>query len=174
MDIDGEKKELREKYLALRKMLPRRELHLGTDINEALKDARVIFCYVSFGSEIATHSFIGELIAANKIVVVPRCDDLSGSMSAVAISSLSELSKGAFGILEPCGKPVEKTAIDAAVIPGAAFDMCGFRLGYGKGYYDRFLAGISPIKIGVCHRELYVDRLPHTALDINADTVVRI
>lgn len=157
----------------MRKTLPHRELRLADLMRiDGFCSANVIFCYVSFGSEIGTHSLIDELIENGKTVAVPRCDDLSGNMSAVVIESLSSLEKGSFGIPEPQGVPLSKGSVDAAVVPGAAFDKSGFRLGYGKGYYDRFLADISPLTIGVCHRELLTDELPHAEHDIKLDRII--
>ena len=173
MNIGDSKAALRKKYLAMRKTLPHRKLRLADIMRiEGFNAAEVIFCYVSFGSEIETHLLIDELLANGKTVAVPRCDDLSGNMSAVAIDSPAALSPGSFGIPEPQGTPIDKKTIDAAIVPGAAFDKSGFRLGYGKGYYDRFLADISPLTVGVCHRELLTEALPHSEHDIKLDYVI--
>lgn len=173
MNISDNKAALRKKCLAMRKTLPRRKLRLADIMHiEGFKSAEVIFCYVSFGSEIETSLLINELLAAGKTVAVPRCDDLSGNMSAVVIDSLSELKPGSFGIPEPQGAQLDKGLIDAVIVPGASFDKSGYRLGYGKGYYDRFLANISPLTIGVCHRELLADVLPHLGHDIKIDHVI--
>lgn len=173
MNISDNKAALRKKYLAMRRTLPRRKLRLADIMHiEGFKSAEVIFCYVSFGSEIETSLLIDELLVIGKTVAVPRCDDLSGNMSAVVIDSQSELRPGSFGIPEPQGTPLDKGLIDAVIVPGASFDKSGYRLGYGKGYYDRFLTDISPLTVGVCHRELLADALPHFGHDIKIDHVI--
>ena len=71
----------------------------------------------------------------------------------------------------PLAFPKEK--IDFAIVPAIAFDAEGFRLGYGKGYYDRFLSDISPFKLGVCQKEFFLDLLPHDKYDIKMDSVLK-
>lgn len=136
------------------------------------KNAKVIFCYVSAYGEVETHSLIKELLK-EKEVVVPYCTDRYGNMIAVKINSTADLTEGSFGILEP-KSPVSfpKETIDFAIVPGIAFDKDGFRLGYGKGYYDRFLKDISPFKLGVCQKEFLLEFLPHDEYDIKMDSVM--
>lgn len=101
------------------------------------------FIYNSFGTEVDTKLIIGALRQQKKNVYLPRVE--GENMVAVPYG---ETKKGAFGIEEPtgqayCGK------IDVAVIPLLAVNGRGFRLGYGKGYYDRFLKGKDILKVGL-------------------------
>ena len=171
--------------MADKKALTRKELleirnsistpSLSTEVLSSFKEfakAEVVFCYVSAGSEVDTHSFIKEIIT-DKRVVVPRCIDKCGNMIAVEIKSFEELKEGFFGILEPIGETdFPKEEIDFAIVPAIAFDEDGYRLGYGKGYYDRFLSDISPFKLGVCKKELFVKSLPHDEYDVKMDKVI--
>ncbi len=167
------KAQMRKEFLSLRTCAVSSDLKTS-DLNafSEFKNAKVIFCYVSAHGEVGTHNLIEELLK-EKDVVVPYCTDKCGNMIAVKINSPADLAEGSFGILEP-KNPVEfpKEKIDFAIVPGIAFDKEGFRLGYGKGYYDRFLCDISPYKLGVCKKEFLVDSLPHDEYDIKMDNVM--
>ncbi len=168
-----EKAVLRKKLLSLRDETGEKELCLShlEEFNE-FKNAKTVFCYVSAGSEVGTHSFIGEMLE-KKRVVVPYCTDRCGNMIAVEIKSLDELKEGLFGILEPINpKEFPKSEIDFVIAPGIAFDKDGYRLGYGKGYYDRFLCNLSPFRLGVCKKELFLEKLPHDEFDVKMDKVL--
>jgi 5-formyltetrahydrofolate cyclo-ligase len=96
-------------------------------------------------------------------------------MEFLVIASESDLSPGTFGVAEPdplrCGPrvPTEKTF---CVVPGLAFDPEGFRLGYGKGYYDRFLAGFPGVSAGICYAGCIRRKLPHGRYDRAVDFLV--
>ena len=160
-----EKQKLRKELLKIRESLPQKRADYEKLCeNPHFKNASVVFCYVSFGSEINTLPLI-EHILKEKTLCVPYCTDKDGNMICVKINSLSDLSRGTFGILEPKNiAPFDKSLIDVCLVPGIAFDKSGARIGYGKGYYDRFLNGINAYKIGLCHRELLLDEIlsdPH-------------
>ena len=109
----------------------------------------IFLCFVSYGSEIDTHSLIEEAIRLGKRVYVPKVTIASDNteMHFYRLTALSELAPGYKGIPEPtglsgeyvyCEKDAERTLL---LMPGAAFDGFRNRLGYGKGFYDRFLTG---------------------------------
>ena len=169
----NEKKVLRKELLSLRDNSPGKELRVS-DLNflQEFKNAKTVFCYVSAGSEVKTHSFIKEALKTKR-VIVPYCTDKNGTMIAVEIKSFDELEEGFFGILSP-KNPAEfpKSEIDFIITPAIAFDEEGYRLGYGKGYYDRFLSDIDTYKLGVCKKELFCEKLPHDEFDIKMDKVM--
>ena len=84
------------------------------------------------------------------------------------------MERGAFGILEPTGEVFsDYDNVDAAIIPGMAFDGHGNRLGRGKGYYDRLLPRLTKAyKIGVCFPFQYFDEIPSEEHDVVMDCVV--
>ena len=86
---------------------------------------------------------------------------------------MEDLKEGKFKIPEP-ESPEEfpKEKIDFVIVPGVAFDKNGYRLGFGKGYYDRFLEGITPFKLGVCQREFFLEEIPHGKFDVKMDDVL--
>ena len=167
------KAALRKELLTLRKAssfceLSFRELEAYPEFVRA----EVVFCYVSAHGEVGTRKLIEELLR-EKEVVVPYCIDKEGNMICVKINSPGDLKEGSFGIPEP-KTPVEfpKEKIDFAIVPGIAFDREGYRLGYGKGYYDRFLQNIKPYKLGVCQKIFFQDSIPHDEYDVKMDNVL--
>lgn len=169
----NEKTALRKSLLSLRNSSPRKSLLLShLERFDEYKDAKTVFCYVSAGSEVDTHDLIKEILPLKR-VVVPYCTDKCGNMIAVEIKSFDELKEGFFGIPEPVNpKEFPKEKIDFAIVPAIAFDKDGFRLGYGKGYYDRFLSDINPFKLGICKEELLAESLPHDEYDVKMDSVL--
>lgn len=106
------------------------------------KESENIFSYLSFGSEVATKDIIDYSIAKEKKVSIPLCIKETKEMVACSFSTWQDLSKGTYGILEPNKQSlriIDRTTIDLILVPGVAFDKIGNRIGYGAGYYDRFL-----------------------------------
>jgi len=172
------KKELRKEFLKRRNEINRESAEVVVaklNENEHFKEAKTIFCYVSAGSEPDTSLVLEEILKSGKVLAVPKCLDKNGNMAAIKIKSLSELIVGSFGIKEPvCGEVCKKSEIDLCVVPGLSFDKDGFRLGYGGGYYDRFLKEKDVYSIGICFNELYSERLPREENDIAVDEVLYI
>ena len=137
-----------------------------------IERARVVLAFASFGREIPTDPLLERLLSAGKSVVLPYVDAADGAMRAAAIRSLDDLVPGYRGIREPSER-LPAAAVEAAVVPGVAFDARGGRLGYGGGFYDRYLediAGGVPI-IGVCFDVQVVDEVPVEAHDRRVDIV---
>ncbi len=171
-----DKKELRKKYLDIRNSLARKSgdaVLAGAAAFEKYNRAKTVFCYVSAGSEADTKKLLSDILGCGKTLAVPRCIDKNGNMEAVKIKSLSELKKGAFGISEPTGgEVIDKKDIDLAFVPGIAFDKSGFRLGYGGGFYDRYLENSGIYSIGVCFEELFVSKLPTDENDQKVNALI--
>lgn len=88
-------------------------------------------------------------------------------------SKIGELERGKFGVLEPIEKiPFDKEKIDIVFTPGVAFDKKGNRIGFGKGYYDRFFDGMNVLKIGVCHSFQLLDEVESDTYDVKMDMIV--
>ncbi len=182
MKVEIEREKLSSKSELRRELLKRRKeinspLAERTIFKQIIKEdafisSRVIFCYVSYGSEVGTRDLIREILKLGKTLVVPKCIDDKGNMTGVEIKSEDDLKCGMYGISEPEGEEFEKGKIDLAIVPGVAFDKEGYRLGYGKGYYDRYLKGLKAKTIGICHKELLFDKLPRGEYDIPVDKVI--
>jgi len=137
------------------------------DFNRA---SRVLF-YVSFGSEVDTHQLMKRCFGG-KDVIVPRVN--GDDLHLHELKNLDDLQSGAFGILEPRADlpEVDPTSVDIILVPGAAFDLRGHRIGYGKGYYDRLLHGVSALKIGLCYDRQIIDAVPNEEHDIPVDALI--
>lgn len=142
----------------------------------AYKNAEIILTYVSTAIEVDTVRLINTALSDNKRVAVPRCVDGTREMDFYFISSLDDLEKHTFGVLEPIPEKCEKAyGFENAlcIIPGLAFDMAGYRLGYGGGYYDRFLSAHPRlVKMGICYCSCTVNSLVHGRFDICSDMLV--
>lgn len=130
------------------------------------KDKHTFFVYRSFSSEADTSVLIARLKEMGKTVLTPRV--INGTM--VAVLDEGELRKGKYGILERLAPPCE-APIDVTVLPLLAVDRQGVRLGYGGGYYDRFLKNRSTERIGYCYSFQVVQKLPFEAHDVKLHRV---
>ena len=162
------KSELRRFYREKRKNLSDKETKdrqiCECFLNSQLyKNARTLLCYAALKDEINTDSIIEKALEDGKRVALPRCSDLNGNMEFYYIKSLSELSCGSFGIREPDPDTCEKVqdfSDCVCLVPALSFDESGYRLGYGKGYYDRFIKKFIIISVGLCYNEFLRDTLP--------------
>lgn len=143
--------------------------------SEQYRACAVLFCYVSTEIEVDTHEILRRAIADGKTVAVPRCIDGTREMDFYILRDMSELESGSFGVLEPNPARCRKIADFSeglCVLPALAFDKAGYRLGYGKGYYDRFLAKFSGETLGLAYTFCVYDRLPHGKFDRAAQWVL--
>lgn len=145
------KHKQRLRFLAARKALSAETcLALSQDVqqrflqSDAFRRAGCLALYSAIHNEVRTEEVALQALARNKRLVYPRVRD--GVLDFVAVNALEDLEPGYMGVLEPPGlAAVPAEEIDVLVVPGVAFDLRGYRLGYGRGYYDRVLA--------TCHRE---------------------
>lgn len=174
------KRELREKFSAVRGGIPTeeraaksREICRKFLSLAEYSSARTVMIYMSFRSEVETADIARRILADGKRLIVPKCDAETKQILPCEIKSLGELRAGAYGISEPaearlCGK----AEIDIAAVPALAFDGDNFRLGYGGGYYDRFLKDFTGLSAGLCFSECMTDKLPRGEFDVRTDMVL--
>ncbi len=185
MTQQNDRQRLRIGILAQRDRLTREQRHWKSkEIAERfwqLKEAAAagcIFVYVNFRSEVETLDLIRQCLAREKTVAVPYTDVKSKALQPFKISNPEkDLKPGYCAIPEPDPQrtariPAEK--IDIAVIPGSVFDTAGGRLGYGGGYYDRFLVGAAPqaLRIGFAFELQIVSRVPLEPHDQPLDVLI--
>lgn len=138
------------------------------------RQAVCLALYAPIRGEVDTTLLLSEALAAGKQVLYPLV--CGAELRFHRIHSLDQLAQGSFGIPEPC--PVrcaaQQESFDLLVAPGVAFDRCGHRIGFGKGYYDRYLSGLHPLPclVGLCHEFQLRERLPAEGHDIRMDYVV--
>lgn len=174
------KSALRRHWHAIRDSIPAKTRHRKSrriaDLvltHPALAGDGAVFAYLSFRSEPETHTLIRTLLARGVQTAVPLCDPSSGTMRAAALTRWDQLRPGHYGILEPDPqlvksgeiKELPKSRIGLVLVPGLAFDQDGFRLGYGGGYYDRYLADYAGISIGLAFAECLTPELPRESFD---------
>lgn len=137
---------------------------------DPVKKCGSFLVYASSPIEVDTRRFITAMLAEGKTVAVPKC--VGKSMRFLEISSLSELVKSRFGVDEPAdGREI--TAFDGTVciVPALRFDRNGYRLGWGGGFYDRFLASYDGFSVGICYEQCCGD-VPRNEYDLNVNTVI--
>lgn len=154
-----EKKSIRKEILALRNGLPREDIKKMSEnictgfigLSQVEKSSSMMI-FLSFGSEVNTDGIIEWAWRRNKRVLVPLCKPETREMDVYPIKTFDDVAPGYFGIREPKRdilNPVFKGEIDLVVVPAVAFDGRGYRVGYGGGYYDRFLADMDVPTIGL-------------------------
>lgn len=180
-----DKAALRQELLKKRDSIPaevrrvkNRIIHSGLLSLDEIKNAGVLFFFASFRTEVDTPGAMRDLFAAGKRIVLPRVDKGNHVLLLYEIKDMDELSPGYMGIPEPSVIAGERLLgindIDAAVIPGAGFDIKGNRIGYGGGYYDMLLSGVNrdiPL-ISVAYEEQIADSIPAEPHDIKVDIIV--
>ena len=132
--------------------------------------AKCVFLYYSIPDEVATHLFVKKWSETKKIYL-PVIEE--GGMRLRLYSPDKILRTGVFNILEPQGDLcTDYNVIDFAIVPGIAFDRQCFRLGRGKGYYDRVLPLLSCAKAGICFAFQIVENVPVDEWDVRMDYVM--
>lgn len=181
-DIRPLKMRLRAQYRAIRTgMTAEFKAHCDNRIAARVqrlwqyRNARQLLVYVSTPIEVDTRALITQALADGKRVAVPRCIPDTRQMAFYYIHSLEELSPGSFGVDEP--QPSSERLITdfsegLCIVPAFCYDFDGYRLGYGKGYYDRFLPQFGGHLIGICYSSCVRRQLPHGRYDRPVELIV--
>ena len=142
------------------------------------KSAKVVGIYSSISYEVDTSILIKKSIIDGKTVALPKVID-DEMMEFYKIHSFDDIDVGCFlGIKEPkvsCENFIDKSEIDLMIVPGICFDNDKNRVGFGKGYYDRYLTGVDRmVKVGVCFDEqLMKDKnIPLDEFDVKMDFII--
>ncbi|MBZ4644854.1 MAG: 5-formyltetrahydrofolate cyclo-ligase [Clostridia bacterium] len=179
------KKELRNKYLKMRKNLQYEEVEKKSkNIIQKLMDtawyrqSSTIMSYIDFRNEVITRSFIKHALKDNKRIIVPITDMSSKTLILSELKDFdNELCQSSYGILEPKKEYVRVVScnlLDLVLVPGLAFDTSGYRIGYGGGYYDRLLQRLpqKTITIGLAFEFQIVDNIPVESFDRKVDFII--
>jgi len=171
--------ELRQKGLELRSAQTPREVACKSELICAtlrhipeLQRARTVMAYAAIKQEADINEYWLSLLNENKTVVLPRVK--GKDMEAVRFDGWERTIPGPFGIREPEGEPFPPKLIEAVLVPGVVFDRRGYRLGYGKGYYDRFLSALPPDTFfcGIAFELQLVDEVYPTERDVRMHALV--
>ncbi|MEK6808554.1 MAG: 5-formyltetrahydrofolate cyclo-ligase [Nanoarchaeota archaeon] len=133
-------------------------------------NANCVMFYVSFGHEVNTHEMIKDSLN-KKFVLVPKI--FGNDIKPCKLKDFSDLSLNKHKILEPISSiDVFNGVIDLIIVPGIAFDLRGYRIGYGKGYYDRFLKTRNTLKIGLAFELQIIKEIPIHNNDVAIDMII--
>lgn len=136
--------------------------------------ADTVLLYSPIGSEIDITPIAEEALARGKKLAYPLCNTEDCTITFRYVERPSLLSRGSYSIFEPeSSAPIfEGGENSLCLVPALAFDKEGFRLGYGKGYYDRFLRNFKGTAIGAVYSELLTDKLPRGFYDLAVGVIV--
>lgn len=167
------KAELRKKLLNTRENIENKaekSKQIAKNLMEQpfFQTAQTIMVYLSINSEVKTIELVKKMLSLGKRLCAPVCM-AGGMMVAKSFSSLDELKCGRFGILEPQGDEVFD--IDLILVPGLGFNERFHRIGYGAGYYDRFLENLSAVTCGLFYDEQRAD-FEEAAHDLPLDYII--
>lgn len=178
------KQKTREDILAKRDALGNEEIASKSKaIKEKLfglqefQEAEAVMFYVSIRSEVRTHEMIAEALALGKKVVVPCCDFEKEEMVLSEIRSLGELEIKPRGLCEPKDeffREFNAEHVELVIVPGIAFDEKGCRIGYGKGYYDKFFLKLKKKvpKIALAFDMQVLKEIPNHEHDQRVDKIL--
>jgi len=182
-DIRIYKNNLRLKYKKIRKDMPEKvkNSYDKSIFNKLIstkmyQECNTVLTFVSTEIEVDTLELINYSLKIGKQVAVPKCIDGTRNMEFYLIKSLNDLEVATFSVLEPIISKCEKLENfdnSICIIPGLAFDINGFRLGYGKGYYDRFLSNYNNgVNIGICYCSCTLNSLIKGRYDKKVDYLI--
>lgn len=144
------------------------ELWSGVAALDAYRDAGTVMAFKGFGTEPDTDPLFARVAAEGKRLLLPRIED--GAI--VVCDADGPMATSRIGVQEPQGPALPFDLVEFVIVPGLAFTPDGYRLGYGGGFYDRFLPAVSAPNAGVCFAEQVVDTLPVEAHDIRVQRVI--
>lgn len=178
--VTREKDALRRRLRAARAAIPPAErARLAAAVEErlfalpALRRARTVLVFDAFGSEVPTEELVRGLMEQGKRVLLPVVQ--GRDMFAAELRPGDPLVPTSYGPREPAQRtPVDPAEVDVVVVPGLAFDRKGYRVGYGAGYYDRYLARLPEraLRVGIGFHLQLVEGVPRRAGDEPLDVVV--
>lgn len=139
---------------------------------DEIREATTIMAYVAFGGEADINGFWQAEMEQGKTIVLPRIREKR--LEPVRFLGWDSMQIGNFGIQEPLGEPFPFEEIEAVLVPGLVFDRQGNRLGFGKGYYDRFLPQLPPTAFfcGIAYDFQVVEDTFPTPYDVKLHEVV--
>jgi len=187
MAIFNDKKILRKEILTKRKSMDIAEKEeMDKKIfdkfyeSKYYREAKNIFIYISYDSEINTRGIINKALIDNKKIFVPRTEFKTRLMDAVEITSLDNLVESEYGILEPSLEEphIDPSGLDLIVVPGVAFDRNGGRMGYGAGFYDRYFKKINKdnmgrvVKLALAYDFQIFEKIPMNEQDVPVGYII--
>lgn len=143
----------------------------------SFRHAEVILLYSPIKSEIDVLPIAEAALKKGKAIAFPKCNKEDRTMKFHFVTSLDQLEVGAYGIKEPredapVYDPESDKRVAVCYVPGLTFDIFGYRLGYGKGYYDKFMHVFGGCTIGIIYNDFIVKSLPKGKYDCHCDILL--
>ena len=178
LSVREQKRLLRPTCAAIRSAIPDKpqkaaEICRLVQTLPAFQSAQTVLCYLAAKGEAETRGIIDVCLQSGKRVALPRCYD-DAQMEFLPVKSVADATEvSRLGIAEPPhGRPVDPGTAALCIVPALAFDRSGFRLGYGMGYYDRYLKRFSGVSVGLCFEDCLRDTIPTNQNDRPVDVIV--
>ena len=176
-----DKKQIRKELIEKRKNIPKdkkaiydKEISRRIIESNYFKNAEQILIFASVGDEFDTQFIVEKCRMKQKRVFYPLCIDNQGDMKFFKVDSAEDLQNGMYNIPEPKSncKEYKSEENDLIIVPCLSVDNDGYRIGYGKGYYDRFLKDFNGVSICPCYEELLTDNLPTDEYDVKINILI--
>lgn len=171
-----DKKVLRKEIVEKRKKISNKEkldnlIKNNLLKNEVILKSQNILVYLSKEYEVDTYKIIEELFKINKNIYAPRVID--NTMEFYKLENLDNIKLGKYNIYEPTSNIKFKNNVSSCmIVPGLLFDKSNNRLGYGGGYYDKYLSNLDIYKIGICYSCFLINKIDTENHDIKMDLVI--
>jgi 5-formyltetrahydrofolate cyclo-ligase len=134
------------------------------------RNAQSLGIYYAIGSEVKTYDILQDILKSKKEVSLPKV--VKKDLVFKKITSLSDLEEGNFSVMEPKDYCEEVKNMDVIIVPAIALTKEGYRLGYGFGYYDKYLSSRKSRTIALCYSKQIIKSFPHSDHDIRIDCIV--
>ena len=176
MSTKTEKAALRQYLLKKRdgisfelKKISSQKIHQKLKENKLFNDAKKIACYYSIGSEVMTTQLINDIMKTKSISLPKIVDD---KLVFKQITNLEKLERGPYEIMEPRDDYETVDDHDIIIVPTIGITRFGDRLGYGFGYYDRYLSGTNTKTISLTFAQQIIKSIPNTENDVKIDWII--
>ena len=147
-----------------------KKIHQNLKQVDSYINSQNIACYFPIGSEVDTHSIMLDILELGKNMILPKIID--DNLEFYVIPNLGKLEKGRFDIMEPKDSCKKAEKIDCILVPTVGISKSGDRLGYGSGYYDKFLSFTDAVKISLTYSKQIVKSIPSESYDIKIDLII--
>lgn len=175
-----EKPEWRKHFLTARRALSAFQrasfsaaIHRRVLSHPAWQRAHIVGAYIALPDEVQTRSLLRHAWKLGKELAAPVVDQFLQKLTFHKFSRLADLHRRQNGLLEPmASQPISQDGLDLVLVPGVGFDENGFRLGFGKGYYDRFLSTCRAYRMGLAFETQLTRCLPLQSWDVPVDCII--
>jgi len=147
-----------------------KKIHQNLKQVDSYINSQNIACYFPIGSEVDTHSIMLDILELGKNMILPKIID--DNLEFYVIPNLGKLEKGRFDIMEPKDSCKKAEKIDCILVPTIGISKSGDRLGYGRGYYDKFLSSTNAMKISLTYSKQIIKSIPIDTHDIKIDLII--